>query len=1458
MNMKTVRSGKSSLSNPIGRFPLMLVGVLIGLTGATVGYGQAASIDVSSIPQTALANGPLYASGARAKPTLTLALSVEFPTVGASYRGTNDYAVGNAYLGYFNPDLCYSYNRDTEVFDPKSSATSHQCGGNYFSGNFMNWATTSSIDILRYGLTGGDRIIDTSSTTALQRAVLPKDFYNKSSNFPAKSLSHALVAGAMPAGTLKQADGSTYTGTVYIANCLNRVYFGTKSEGNCDSPGANGSLDQVITASNTPVFASSLPNGANACANENGTCTISPNDNNWHLVYYGAGDRYYTLKVIGSIGCNNATFGDPYNGTPKKCYFLSNNTDAPGGALVDGKSPTNYFLTRVTVCSSMTGDTADIRTVNGVVRNFCTRYPNGQYKPTGDLQIYSDRIRVAAFGYLMDNTVNRYGGVLRAPMKYVGPTAYDSNFDLINGTNPQSEWDATTGVFALNPMGETTVISPRTTAISGVINYLNQFGRTGGTPGTYKTYDPVGELYYEALRYLQGLPVTSAAVSNMTDAQKEGFPVYSTGPVAPTTDTPEYRSTHLPTAPSFVDPQPAIDGLGTTGNYKCVANNIITIGDIHTHYDGSLPGTDSMGSLASADFSVAANPAGNMPNMVFWTDIVAGFETNADKPYIDGSGTARNTKTAPNNPKTISQNANLTTRSISDNNRFYLDGAAYWANTHDIRGVPFTGTNSSSQMAWASSTAKQRPGMRVTSYVIDVNETNDSGTLAQRQQSNQFALLAKYGGFNASLSKGGSPFMAANGAAADLWERGSTGDPSAYFLASDAATVLNSLDQIFATVASNAASIAGTSSTSTSVTTAAGASGFRASFSPSDWTGDLYPFTISTDANNVVTTTPKQSGTGGWSAAAQLNTNDWNTRNIVVGSDTGTTGVPAEEFKTFSTLTASQQTDITAGGAIAGQDLVDYLRGDHSKEAPAATGLRQRSTALGDIINSGIVYKGKPSTGIADSGYSAFYTTNASRTAAVYVGANDGMLHAFNAANGNELFGYIPSFVVSKLHALTTPGYVHQNYVDATPVVSEAQLGTADTDWKTVLVSGAGGGGQGVFALDVTNPSTFDKTNVLWEFTDKDDPDMGNVIGKPGIYKFRTNAATATTPTYGWYAVVASGVNNYADDGHQSTTGNPALFILDLSKPSNAAWALNSNYYKISLPQADATKAMGVANFSVVTSGGVVSRMYAGDLQGNVWSLVFTNKASSDWKFSKVNGRTSSAPLFIAKTGGNSPVLQPITTAPEITSYGNNYILTFGTGKYIESTDNSGPYTGQTAYAVLDPLDAADPATLDRGDLKQLTASGGIVGAGSFIWGIPSNGTTQYGGWYFDLPDASNGERFVSNFAIYAGTIFANSIIPASGGCSEGSSNSYVVGIFGSGGSYTASNVGLVGPPLLVFVGTPTGGTDPNSGLPTQTVNVVPINSGSGGVGSGTVVPKTTAVGVRSWRQIFSYKQLSD
>jgi type IV pilus assembly protein PilY1 len=447
----------------------------------------------------------------------------------------------------------------------------------------------------------------------------------------------------------------------------------------------------------------------------------------------------------------------------------------------------------------------------------------------------------------------------------------------------------------------------------------------------------------------------------------------------------------------------------------------------------------------------------------------------------------------------------------------------------------------------------------------------------------------------------------------------------------------------------------------------------------------------------------------------------------------------------------------TAATDTLGQSRLNYLRGDRSLEG---TTFRTRSKLLGDIINSSVVYAGKPATGYTENSYSTFYSTNASRTAAVYVGANDGMLHAFNASTGAELFGYIPSWMATKLSALTGASYAnnHQSYVDGLPAVGEACVGASHTlsattcTWKSVLVSGTGAGGQGVFALDVTDPTAFSASKVMWEFTNTDDNDLGYVVGQPQILKMVTSAPGATSTTYRWFAVVASGVDNYVTDanGRFSSTGKPALFFLALDKAVGAAWTLGTNYYKVSLPldtTLAASKAPGVTNFTALyDAAGAANRIFVGDLHGKLWKFDFTPRAVSttraafdptvldNWNadnlsfFSKSGdpAAPTAYPMYIAKDATTSTNNQPIFSAPRavtgpVVGGLQTFYVIFGTGKFLESGDKTS--TAQNSiYAVYDD----GKTTLNQSDSATLTSTtpSVITGRSRLQQGTPTTTTT--------------------------------------------------------------------------------------------------------------------------------------
>lgn len=1427
----------------------------------------------TSIPSITLSTVPLYATTTVDKPVIALALSVEFPTVGAQYvdqpGSSSDatYSNTNEYLGYYDAEACYTYNdaptetpatgltsSDYKRFDRSGAATNRQCS-NAFSGNFLNWASSSAIDMLRLALSGGDRYIDTASLTILQRAVIPDGdptcMWN-TSNFPAKQLKRSGGSnnyfGAIPTSMVNDAAGND----IWIANTLNRIYFraGTSTAGTCGSTSgytlSSNAARQMgpVTTSNT-----NRPNGGVKCADESSTnCQFTGTK----AVWYGAGTTWAVAPAYNGATCSNGVFGDPIPGTFKECYISNYSGSWQPTTSGTSLNSDGFFYGRVQVCNKVPNSSTlqDVRDYG-----LCTAYPNGNFKPTGSIQKYSDQLRLAAFGYLLDQTDSsaggRYGGVLRAPMKYVGAKTFDTVGQENTPTtgNANMEWDANTGVFSSNPDNDTT----QTPNISGVINYLNKFGRTGSIQGRYKKYDPVGELHYETLRYLQGLQPTPAAVSNITSSMYDGFPVATT----------------------WTDPYA---GRSNTADYSCLKSNIVVIGDVNTHDGSNLP---------------AANTSNNIPDISYWTGITQSFENGSVTSYTDGQGAARTTG-----------NPNSTVNGSPPGNQ--IIGQAYWAHTHDIRGTD-----------WTNAVSSQRRGLRVKTMLFDVNEYGNSTSDNYRHYNNQFFTAAKYGGFQADSANTaskpyniyGNPFKQQNGTNNnDVWQDATRpGEASSYYLQSSARGVLKAFDDIFNNATTKSNNIAATAAASTNITSA-GSLQYKGSFDTSDWSGDVSAYPITVDSTNAVSV----GSTATWSAATQLTAMSApaTNRKIYIGVPPPISGTTATEF-TWTAIGATLKGNLnqlspssTSDGF--GSSRLDFIRGDKTNQvSPSNTGgrFRSRSSLLGDIINSSIEYSGTPASSMAyaSSTYSSFYSTYTSRTAAVFAGANDGMLHAFNATTGNELFAYIPSWMGPKLSALTSTSYNqnHQSYVDAPPAIAEAEVfsnGNA-ADWRTVLVAGTGAGGSGVFALDVTDPSNFDASKVMWEFTRADDPEIGFVVGKPQIARLRTSAAGATA-TYRWFAIVASGVNNYVPDsaGRYSTTGQPAIFLLALDKPAGTAWTATGttpNYYKISLP-VDSTLSTsnptGVISFTAMKgSAGEVTQIYVGDLHGKLWKLDFSTYGAADWNINKLSaynkGTTASPnpyPLFIAKTA--SSAVQPISTAPMVkagpvvSQVATNYVA-FTTGKYLENSDRTS--TNQNSvYAVFDngstaadSNPAGDSVISGRGRLiaGTINQSAATVTVPAFNWGRAASDSdaTQRSGWYADF--ASSGERSVSNGLVNGNNILFSTLVPAgvgtAGSCaaSGGSGYLYVINLLSGTGTITTSTVGIPGTPFLVsgeYSSTissisypvPSDSTGRRIKQSTKTV----LQSGTTGSSTGVTTTTSTVSGRLSWRQINNYITLKN
>src|SRR5690606_6805670 len=280
-----------------------------------------------------------------------------------------------------------------------------------------------------------------------------------------------------------------------------------------------------------------------------------------------------------------------------------------------------------------------------------------------------------------------------------------------------------------------------------------------------------------------------------------------------------------------------------------------------------------------------------------------------------------------------------------------------------------------------------------------------------------------------------------------------------------------------------------------------------------------------------------------------------------------------------------------------------YILGERVHERQSTTTgsqkiFRNRRGMLGDIINSTPVFVGKPNANLypTDSSYATFASSQATRAPVVYVGANDGMLHAFNAPDsgdtnaGKELFAFMPTEAMTVLtqndpgtnrYPYWDPAYDHAYSVDGEITVADVKISGA---WKTVLVGTMGRGGKSIFDLAVTDPTS---PVLLGEKTASADAVgelLGHALGRPIIAKVADDD---------WRVFLGNGPN--------SSTGTAALIMLD------AATGVDRGSIDTGVTGENGLSAVNVwdAYGEVIPSrpDGNFDTVYAGDLLGNLWKF---------------------------------------------------------------------------------------------------------------------------------------------------------------------------------------------------------------------------------------------------------------
>lgn len=1361
-----------------------LVGVLTLLGGSSLAL---ASVPIGNVPLSL----PDTVPG-----NLVLVPSVEWPTVvtqandpGVAETSAN-YAPATAYAGYFNVNLCYAYHYDgveaNRYFYPVVAAgTTRSCSGltggtpsqKLWSGNFLNWASMQAIDTFRLALTGGYRVhvpadgtppsvtITGSDLVSVTKATseMPGVTYLEKANSDRWDDSYtklrrlsANVQDATPSSTgvsgFRTRIGALRNQMWFVPNTSTSL--GSAAAYNSPQPLALPVTDGSQTAPNGGTAlpynptAHTLPN-ANTTTTTNGTacgtdevgCTTADpacdtaGGYSWNgssctkvetkLACPNSGSLYF--KTSGSGGCYRNSSDDSLNeddqcdsgwtrptsnGTDKVCTRTITGTSTPQWTHTTyGKDQVYAVSIRVKVCDG-TLDTRDI----------CTQY-GSNYKPEGLLQSNSKKIRYSLFSYLTETGQTRNGGVMRARQKLIGPvtaaeqaeteTPYPDRSRIAGIDNP--EWDPATGVFINDPdatdatatngnigsCGSTSTPDGSQCQIkySGVINYLNRFGQIATGLATLKSYDNLSEMYYTALRYLRG----EANVSGFSSLTGTSVADYQNADGLPVIE--DWYKTGANTSVRRWNTSPALS-TGTDGDpllYQCQTSVMLGIGDTSTNNEED--------------------------------------EDNKSKDSVAAGGTWRG----------------YTEYTSGGNGRGNLAGLAYWAHLNDLRSdIP------NMDVAGGASGAKR--GQTISTYWVDVVERNDLFAA----NTNQFYNATKYGGYtipdadwgaSGNATRHDSNWFSSN---AGVWTSatqtvrsatglGGTGDyklPNNMFLANNGQKMIDGLNSAFQKIAEDLTG-SGASLAANSTKLETGTTTYQAVYYSGRWRGDLKAFPVN-PSTGVISATPTWTASSVFPAAASRTIKTYNP-SLAVGSR-------EVAFTSPANLSTAQQNALGASTA-AQQAVINYLRGDASNEKKNGGIYRSRDSALGDIIDSQPVFVGAPDANLffgrtfaGSDSYQDYVGDNRTRAARIWVAANDGMVHSFDASTGAEVFAFLPDAVIrSGIKNLSDPNYggsslPHQYFNDGELAVADVYYSSA---WHTVLVGTTGrASAKAVYALDITNPAA---PTVLWERSASDgltnSDAIGQVIGRPVI---------AQTADGSWSVLMGNGYN--------SANGTAALLKFSIQTGDLAVYTTNTT-----IDNGLAAPAVWLAD----RTNGISTTAYAGDLNGKVWAFALSGSTGTSL-FTALDADGAAQPITAGMLAGKDPVT-------------GNLWLFFGTGRYLaqaESTSTAvqtwyGIIVQSTTSGLVSSLSSGRSALTQREILVEQAATTTSIGARAVSAGT-SGDMLGKSGWYMDLrvkDGTARGERMVLPNQFQGSLLIGTTRISESSGACGSSGSGWIMAI---------------------------------------------------------------------------------
>lgn len=1279
------------------------------------------------------------------------------------------------YYGYFDSFKCYTYSSSSGAFVPYSTTSDKTCDGSHWSGDFLNYVTMSRIDVLRKSLYGGKRA--SASPATLIRSNIPLDAHVWGKSFGS-------VISTSPTVSL----ASYIDTTLGVSKYENGAGTTTSTIASMLSAGRN--IVMVNMDSGTYPGKPVLRIAAMDPTKNVMTDWVSTESNGKLSQNFTALTLQVRVCVAGLLESNCNQYGSNY---------------LPTGLLH------KYGISSNMEFGLLTGS-YDSPQLGGVLRDAIGKFGNelnsdGTFKAGGIADII-DRLRINKSGSSYDTSTSgsgnwgnpvatmyyeglRYLAGKSGPKFITGSTSIDTSTlglpKITSWTNPYNGRAWCTKPFvtviseALTSYDSQMPGSPWGFSYSNDLSGMNvsQLGSTlwGYQFGSGSKNVMIGEVSGGTA---DGLP-TSKSASN--------FDVRGLSPEEPTRQGSFYAAMAAYYARTNILVTPTSPPSGAT--LAPVRTFAVGLSSPLPKITVPLAG----GSVTLVPFGKVVNGASNTMTITnfFLTSAASdgssySFQANFDDSEfgsdydLDSIATYQITKVGSNQVQ-VTVNSTYAASGYWNHLGFIISGVQplAGASTENKAGAYLvvrendTTQNTATQCIGTSSgqtgynplnyglssgSCRVLPLTFTATFTLD--PTKGSTTLFE----SPLWYMAKYGGFTDNKTNPSNPnsFDPNN---VWQWDADGDGNPDNYSLVSNPSKLNAQLDQAFQNISNqNGSGSAGVGSKST-------ISGdtyyYEASVNSADWSGDLSARKILVSGTSLSLSSPL------WNAKLKVNSD---TGRQIITSSGGIGGGQAFQWSSLNTVQQQAlRASLTELSSVT-QSRLNYLRGSPANEGYGSTQFRPRpATKLGDIVNSSPAYLPAPASGSSDPNYNtpsyqSFVGSKGSRSSMVYVGANDGMLHGFQATTGMELLAYIPSPVFGNLNQLASNSYTHNFYVDSTPAAVDAQIGTT---WGSYLAGGLGAGGKGLYLLDITSPDSFSESSAAsiakWEFNATNDLDMGYVFGAPQIIKLNDGK---------WYVV--------SHNGYNSTNGDAALLILSLN-PS-VSWILSSNYYKLSTLSGTAVSPNGLSSIEPVDldGNGTIDVIYAGDLKGNLWKFDLSSNTPSSWKVA-LNG----VPLFSAKDG--SGVAQPIVLAPvtatmpvsngATTASNTNRMVMFGTGKYIESCDKTSSCSPESnSHSVYGIWDWGAPVC-DRRLLLQQTLSTNVISGTTYRQATNTSiswkdytlasatanlsCSTQYSsigttsgklGWYEDLN--ISGERVVGMLNYYSKTLEYQTYIPSS------------------------------------------------------------------------------------------------